>query len=203
MSNSNLLFANYLRRVREKPKWMLNLLLLIIISILITWVTNSFVDYYEELVNTGLTPTDAENLAGVSIVFSYVMYVFLALLMIIVNFVSLLLISRIMKSNISAYSIYSASVFITLISYIVTFIVMVIQWAFNLDPTVVNITSMNILDEGNRLLGTIDLQHIISGYLFGVVLYSTSQLHTKHVWIWSIIYIIITIIASYLLLSVL
>lgn len=79
-----------------------------------------------------------------------------------------------------------------LISSIVALIVLAIQVIVGLDIVNVSITSLNIFDQGNKILGVFNLQTLLSGYLFGLLLYKTCKLSGRVSIIFGIFLVIIT-----------
>lgn len=110
-----------------------------------------------------------------------------------VTFVIFLIISKIMKSDAGAKSIFSATLSFSLITGIVGLIVVLIQWVAGLSLLDYNIASLNIFDKGNQMLGALNLQTLIDAYVFGIMLFATNRLSKKAAMIWAIAYIVVSV----------
>lgn len=55
------------------------------------------------------------------------------------------------------------------------------------------LTSLNILDKGNRILETINLQYLIGAYIFGVMLFGTNNLTKSKSIVMATIYLVIIV----------
>ncbi|MHD0396801.1 hypothetical protein ACY2DA_02820 [Staphylococcus simulans] len=102
-------------------------------------------------------------------------------------------IARIFKSNVKKKSIFAGTLFALLISSLVTLIVLAIQVIVGLDITKLSITSLNVFNPDNKVLGTFNLQTLLSGYLFGLLLYKTCKLSGKVSIIFGVALVVITI----------
>lgn len=101
-----------------------------------------------------------------------------------------------MNSNIDSKTIFSATLSFLLITKFITLVILTIQWIVGISTTDYLITSLNIFDKGNQLLGAFNLQTIVNSYIFSVMLYSTNNFSKFSSFIWGIIYIIVAIVSS-------
>lgn len=72
-----------------------------------------------------------------------------------------LAIARIFKSDVRKRSIFAGTLFALLISSSIALVVILIQIIVGLDLIQYKITSLNIFDKGNKILGAFDLQTFI------------------------------------------
>lgn len=190
MKNSNLVFAPTFNKFREKPKWLVNMLLVIIIAIASAWITILTTDISAELRETGLSEA---NMSTFTTVFAYIGAVIGAIVGVAFMFLLILIVSKIMKSDVKATSLFAAATFMTLITSIYGLIIVAIHAIMDLDPVKYSFTSLKIFNQSNQFLGIFDLKILLGAYLFGVVLYATSHLKGKAALIWSIVYLVLLI----------
>lgn len=190
MKNSNLVFAPTFNKFREKPKWLVNMLLVIIIAIASAWITILTTDISAELRETGLSEA---NMSTFTTVFAYIGAVIGAIVGVAFMFLLILIVSKIMKSDVKATSLFAAATFMTLITSIYGLIIVAIHAIMDLDPVKYSFTSLKIFNQSNQFLGIFDLKILLGAYLFGVVLYATSHLKGKAALIWGIVYLVLLI----------
>lgn len=190
MKNSNLVFAPTFNKFREKPKWLVNMLLVIIIAIASAWITTLTTDISAELRETGLSEA---NMSTFTTVFAYIGAVIGAIVGVAFMFLLILIVSKIMKSDVKATSLFAAATFMTLITSIYGLIIVAIHAIMDLDPVKYSFTSLKIFNQSNQFLGIFDLKILLGAYLFGVVLYATSHLKGKTALIWGIVYLVLLI----------
>lgn len=190
MNHSTLIFSNIFYKCRERPKWILNFILLIIFSLLCGWITSINTDFQSQFIKSGLSGEQLEIAENTTKIGMLIGGFFGAFIGVVIYFLIFLIISKFMKSDTKSSMVFSASVLFNLIVTIVRFIVLSIQSAFGLDLVDYNISSLNIFDKGNVFLGAIDLQKIISAYLFGIILYIVLKIKTKNAIVLTIVYLI-------------
>ncbi|QJF24238.1 YIP1 family protein [Mammaliicoccus vitulinus] len=193
MKNSNLVFAPTFNKFRENPKWLINMLLVIIIAIASAWITTLTTDISAELRETGLSEADVANMSTFTTVFAYIGAVIGAIVGVAFMFLLILIVSKIMKSDVKATSLFAAATFMTLITSIYGLIIVAIHAIMDLDPVKYSFTSLKIFNQSNQFLGIFDLKILLGAYLFGVVLYATSHLKGKTALIWGIVYLVLLI----------
>ncbi|MBO3063539.1 YIP1 family protein [Mammaliicoccus fleurettii] len=193
MKNSNLVFAPTFNKFRENPKWLVNMILVIIVAIASVWIGTLTTDISAELKETGLSEDEVANMSTFTTVFSYIGVVIGTILGVAVMFLVILIVSKIMKSDAKATSLFAATTFMTLITSIYGLIIEAIHAIMDLDPLKYSFTSLRIFNQSNQYLGVFDLNLLLGAYLFGVVLYATSHLKGKTALIWSIVYLVIVI----------
>ncbi|MBO3075864.1 YIP1 family protein [Staphylococcus xylosus] len=191
MESSKFPFVSYFSELRNNPKWGLKLILSIVVMTLSAAITAFTIDYSEQFKDTGMSGEQLEQAKMFGQIVGAIGGVFGAIFSIGITFVIFLLISKIMKSDASGKSIFSATISYTLITGIIALIVVLIQWIAGLSPSDYSITSLNIFDKGNKILGAFNLQTLIGAYVFGVMLFATNRFSKKSTLIWSIIYIVV------------
>lgn len=70
MKHSNLLFAPILNNYRERPKWLLNMILVIILSVASIWITSITTDLTADLKEAGLSETEIDQMSTFTTVFA-------------------------------------------------------------------------------------------------------------------------------------
>lgn len=105
-----------------------------------------------------------------------------------------LAIARIFKSDVRKRSIFAGTLFALLISSSIALVVILIQIIVGLDLIQYKITSLNIFDKGNKILGAFDLQTFISRYLFTLLLYKTCRLSGKVSIIFGVVFVVLSIV---------
>lgn len=193
METSKLPLAQHFSNLRTNPKWTLKLLIAIVVVILSTIITSSLIDYDTLFKDTGLSGQELEQTKAIGQITGVISGIVGGIIGIGITFVIFLLISKIMKSDASAKSIFSATLSYTVITSVIGLIVILIQWIAGLSPTDYVITSLNIFDKGNSFLSAFNLQTLIGAYVFGVMLLATNRFSKKSAIIWSIVYLIILV----------
>lgn len=193
METSKLPLAQHFSNLRANPKWGLKLLIAIVVVVLSTIVSSSLIDYDTLFKDTGLSGQQLEQTKAIGQITGIISGIVGGIIGIGITFVIFLLISKIMKSDASAKSIFSATLSYTVITSVIGLIVIVIQWIAGLSPTDYVITSLNIFDKGNSFLGAFNLQTLIGAYVFGIMLLATNRFSKKSALIWSIAYLVILI----------
>lgn len=193
MEESNLLFAKHFASLRTKPKWGLKLVLAIVVAVLTTVISTFTMDYSKISQGTDMSGAQSQQMESMTKIIGLIGGSIGAVIMIGVMFLIFLVIAKIMKSDASGKSIFSATLSYTLITTIVTLIVVLIQWIAGLSANEYNLTSLNIFDKGNPWLGAFDLQSLLGAYVFGIMLYATNHFSKKATWIWAIAYLIVFI----------
>lgn len=193
METSKLPLAQHFSNLRANPKWALKLLIAIVVVVLTTLISNSLIDYDTLLKDSGLSGQELEQTKTIGQISGLIGGIVGGIIVIGILFVIFLLISKIMKSDASAKSIFSATLSYTVITSVIALIVIIIQWIAGLSPTDYAITSLNIFDKGNNFLAAFDLQTLIGAYVFGVMLLATNRFSKKSALIWSIAYLVILI----------
>ena len=194
MNDSKLPFVVNFSKLKDNPKWFLKLLLLIFLSIIIATISSQMIDFTEQFKDLGMSSEQLESTQKVVTIGTYLSTIIGMILGAIFLFIIILVISKIMRSEVKPSSIFSAALLFTLINSVITIIVLLIQWATKLNPEDYTITSLNIFDKGNKLLAVFDIQVIIKTYLFGIILYATCLFSKKNTIIWSIIYLILALL---------
>jgi hypothetical protein len=193
MEESNLLFAKHFASLRTKPKWGLKLVLAIVVAILTAVISTFTVDYSKISQGTDMSGAQSQQLESMTKIIGLIGGSIGAVIMIGVMFLIFLVIAKIMKSDASAKSIFSATLSFTLITSTVALVVILIQWIAGLSANDYNLTSLNIFDKGNPWLGVFNLQTVLGAYVFGIMLYATNHFSKKAAWIWAIAYLVISV----------
>lgn len=194
MEHSKLPFAQHFSKLREYPRWVLKLIVSIILLIITAIVSTLMMDYNELYKDMDLSGQQLEQAKAFAKISGMVGGPIGAIIGIGIAFLIFWAIARIMKSNVSKKSIFSATLSYTLITTIVGLVILLIQWAAGLSVTDYNIASLNIFDKGNNILKVFNLQNLIGAYVFGVMLYATFRFSKKSSIIWAIIYLIVFIV---------
>lgn len=193
METSKLPLAQHFSNLRANPKWALKLLIAVVVVVISTIISNSLIDYDTLLKDSGLSGQELEQTKTIGQISGLIGGIVGGIIVIGILFVIFLLISKIMKSDASAKSIFSATLSYTVITSVIALIVIIIQWIAGLSPTDYAITSLNIFDKGNNFLAALDLQTLIGAYVFGVMLLATNRFSKKSALIWSIVYLLILV----------
>ena len=191
METSKLPLVSHFSELRNKPKWVLKLILTIVVMTLSAVIGALAIDYNELYKDAGMTGTELEQAKMFGQIGGAIAGIFGAIVSIGITFVIFLLISKIMKSDANGKPIFSATLSYILITGIIALIVILIQWIAGLSPTDYSITSLNIFDKGNNILAAFNLQTFIGAYVFGIMLFATNNMSKKASILWSIIYIVI------------
>ncbi|SCS82719.1 YIP1 family protein [Staphylococcus caeli] len=193
MESSNLPLASHFASLREKPTWGLKLLNAIIIVVLSSIIVGLSTDYKKVYEDAGLSGQQLEQSLEFAKILGIIGGAVGAIITIGITFVVILVISKIMKSDASTKSIFSATLSYTIITSVIALIVFLIQWIAGLSVTDYSITSLNIFDKGNKILGAFNLQTFIGAYVFGILLFATCRFSKKSAIIWSIAYLVVFI----------
>lgn len=195
MENSNLLLGDSFSKFRERPKWILNLIIWIVVVIGSLWLTFAFSDWTELMkqTNPNMNQAQVEQARSFMGPVTVIGGLFSQLFYLLVAFLIVWAIARIFKSNVKKKSIFAGTLFALLISSLVALIVLVIQVIVGLDIVKISITSLNIFDPGNKVLSVFNLQTLLSGYLLSVLLYKTCKLSGKVSIIFCVALVIISI----------
>ena len=193
MKESNLLFAKHFASLRTKPKWTLKFILAVLIAVLTAVVSMLTIDYSKISQETDMSGDQLKQIESVTKIIGIITGSIGAVIMIGVMFIIFLIISKIMKSDASTKSIFSATLSYILITTIVALVVILIQWIAGLSTNDYNLTSLNIFDKGNPWLSAFNLQSVLGAYVFGIMLYATNHITKKATWTWAIAYLIISV----------
>ncbi|MDU1576723.1 MAG: YIP1 family protein [Staphylococcus epidermidis] len=188
MEKSNLLFAKHFASLRTNPKWGLKLILAIVVAVLTAVISTFTVDYSKISQGTDMSSAQSKQIETMTKIMGLIGGSIGAIIMIGVIFLIFLVIAKIMKSDASGKSIFSATLSYKLITGIVALVVILIQWISGLSANDYNLTSLNIFDKGNPWLGVLDLKIVLGTYVFGIMLYATNRFSKKSSWIWTIAY---------------
>lgn len=193
MEESNLLFAKHFASLRSKPKWGLKLILAIVVSVLTAVITTFTVDYSKISQGPDMSDAQSKQMESLTKIMGLIGGSIGAIIMIGIMFLIFLAIAKIMRSDASGKSIFSATLSYTLITTIVSLVVILIQWIAGLSTNDYNLTSLNIFDKGNPWLAAFNLQTVLGAYVFGIMLYATNHFSKKAAWIWAIAYLVISV----------
>lgn len=193
MENSKLPFADHFSMLRENPKWLVKLIAFLIISFFVSWLTQIATDQTEKLKENGVDQKiiDAQTKFSWGSVISGTIGGFIW--SVLIAFVIFLIISKIMKSDVSALSVFSASLSYNIIVQTFALIVVAIQAIAGINTIDYNISSLNIFDKGNMYLSSINLKYVLSAYVIGLYYYFTAKLSKKAAIIWAIVALIVFI----------
>lgn len=181
------------------PKWKMKLLITILVFIALSIVSTATLSTNELFEGTGITGEEREQFAIFGKMIGAIGGILGSLIGMGIGFVIVLLIFKVMKSQSTSKSIFSAVISYFFITSVIQLVVLVIQWIAGLSISEYSITSLNIFDKGNQILGVFDVQIIIGAYIFGIMLYETGGISKKASISWSIAYIIIYIIFGLLI----
>ena len=193
MEKSNLLFAKHFASLRTNPKWGLKLILAIVVAVLTAVISTFTVDYSKISQGTDMSSAQSKQIETMTKIMGLIGGSIGAIIMIGVIFLIFLVIAKIMKSDASGKSIFSATLSYKLITGIVALVVILIQRISGLSANDYNLTSLNIFDKGNPWLGVLDLKIVLGTYVFGIMLYATNRFSKKSSWIWTIAYLVISV----------
>ncbi|MES5938097.1 YIP1 family protein [Mammaliicoccus lentus] len=191
------MLAENFYKFREKPKWLVNMILSIVLELIIVWILMSTTSESGTLTEEqGISDPNNEMLTNFVKVLEYIIPGLSVILGIVMSSIIFLIISKLMKSDVKVSSLFAATTLITLLFTIIDLIVVSIQALFKLDPEQYSITSLAVFDQDNIYLGVFDLGILIEGYLIAILLYETSRLSGKASIIWSVVMVVISIIIS-------
>lgn len=193
MEHSNLILGSTFSKFREQPKWVLNLIIWIIIVVASVWLSFSFSNITEQITqkNPNADMDQVKAILGPVQIISGIVGTLFTLLF---SWLIVLAIARIFKSDVRKRSIFAGTLFALLISSSIALVVILIQIIVGLDLIQYKITSLNIFDKGNKILGAFDLQTFISGYLFTLLLYKTCRLSGKVSIIFGVVFVVLSIV---------
>lgn len=195
MENSNLLLGDAFSKFRTRPKWALNLIIWIVIVIGSLWLTFAFGNWEETMKksNPNITQQQIEQAQSFMGPVTIIGGLFTQLFYLLISFLIVWAIARIFKSDVKKKSIFAGTLFALLISSLVALIVLAIQAMVGLDIVNVSITSLNVFNPDNKVLGVFNLQTLLSGYLFSLLLYKTCKLSGKVSIIFGVALVVISI----------
>ncbi|MCY1591261.1 YIP1 family protein [Staphylococcus pettenkoferi] len=193
MKNSNIPFADYFYYLRENPKWLLKLIIFIVLSVLLAIVTIMGTDLDKALQQSNLHGQQLANAKKISMIGAMISGLFSSFIQLLILFVIILVISKIANKDIKGKSLFSATLSFMVITLLIGLVVAAIQLIFGLPIKDYTITSLNIFDKGNKILGAFNLQTLIAAYFFGLIFYSTSKFSGKTSLILGVLYLIVNI----------
>ncbi|WP_367121208.1 YIP1 family protein [Staphylococcus capitis] len=197
LENSSVPFVNHFSKLRENPKWLVKLLILIVLGFLTKLVQIKITDQAEFFKLKGV---DSSNLSKMNFDQNIWMQLLGVIPGIIFNiaivFIIFLIISKIMKSNVKGKSLLSASLSYCIIVNVFSLAILCIQALFGLHIPTYQLDSLNIFNPGNVYLAAFSLTNLLSAFIVGIVLYATSHLSKKAAIIWAIIALIVTILLT-------
>lgn len=192
MDQSNLILGSTFSKFREQPKWALNLIIWLIVISASIWLTFSFSDVTGQLTQAN-PDADMDKAKAIMGPVSIITSIFGSLFTLLFSWLIVLAIARIFKSQVRKRSIFAGTVFALLVSSCIALVVTLIQVIVGLDLVQYSITSLNIFDKGNKVLGAFNLQTLISGYLFTLLLYKTCRLSGKVSIIFGVVFVVLSI----------
>ncbi len=173
LENSSIPFVNHFSKLRENPKWLVKLLILIVLAII-----TAFVSYFATK-DSLLSQTNGQMNSGVYLIITIITGFFGMLFNAGIVFVIFLVISKIFKSDAKGSSIFSAALSYSIIINAFSLIIIIIQLLFGLSILEYKLDSLNIFAKDNKYLMAISLTNLLKAFLTGVVYYSTSRLSKK------------------------
>ncbi|MGX0825706.1 Yip1-like protein [Staphylococcus epidermidis] len=195
MANSNVPFSNHFEKLKENPNLSIKVIIVMIISYFSSVLQQIITDQKEWFRYKGVDDdlinkqNDVSNIWLQSL--SSILFI---LLTVTIVFIILLVISKIMKSQVKSKSLFSASLSYYIITLIFSLIVNGIQALFNLHVPMYQLDSLNIFQPGNLYLTPISIRNILNSFIFGLIFYYTSGFSKKSAFIWSIIIFIVMVI---------
>ncbi|GEP84829.1 Yip1 domain [Staphylococcus piscifermentans] len=192
MDQSNLILGSTFSKFREQPKWALNLIIWLIVISASIWLTFSFSDVTGQLTQAN-PDADMDKAKAIMGPVSIITSIFGSLFTLLFSWLIVLAIARIFKSQVRKRSIFAGTLFALLVSSCIALVVTLIQVIVGLDLVQYSITSLNIFDKGNKVLGAFNLQTLISGYLFTLLLYKTCRLSGKVSIIFGVVFVVLSI----------
>lgn len=199
MNHSNLILGFSFNKFREKPKWILNLIIWLTVVVVSVWLSFSFSDFAEQITKNNPN-ANIDQINAIIGPVQFISGIVGSLLSLLFSWLIVLAIARIFKSEIRKRSIFAGTLFALLVSSSIALVVLAIQIITGLDLNQYKLTSLNIFDKGNKVLGAFDLQTLVSGYLFTLLLYKTCGLTGKVSIIFGIALVVLSII--FILISV-
>lgn len=196
MEEYKLPLMQHFSKLYKSSKWGFKLISVIIVLALSAIVGSFSIDFEKVYQGVSMSEQQLEQAKMFGKIGGAIGGTFVSIIKLVVTFIVFLIISKIMKSNVTKKTIFSATLSYSLITGFISLIVMFIQWIAGLSPTDYSITSLNIFDKGNSVLGSFDLQTFIGAYVFGIMLYATNHFSKKSTLVWAIAYIILLIAIS-------
>lgn len=197
MNNSNLLHINAFEKKRQHPKLLRNLLLFIVLSIISGIITPFVTDLAAPFKEQGLPQEHIDGMMSFMPILIGIGVLFGNLFNWVIYFVIVLIIAKIAKSDVSVKSIWASTLLMLIMLSVIAIVTMLIQWMFGLQLPDINIASLNIFSPGQPQLGAINIQSILTAWLFGVILNSTCHLSKKWSAILAIIHFIVVFSFSF------
>ncbi|MCO4356092.1 hypothetical protein BU586_10360 [Staphylococcus agnetis] len=198
MNHSNLLHINAFEKLRSQPKLLQNFLLLIALSITLGVITPIITDLVAPLKEQGISQSQIDGMMSFMTILTGASIPFVYLFRWILYFVIVLTIAKIAKSDVSVKSIWASTLLMLVILAVISVVIMLIQWMFGLQLPDINIASLNIFSPGQPQLGAINIQNILTAWLFGVILHSTCHLSKKWSAVLAVVHFIIVFSLSFL-----
>ncbi|PTJ62690.1 YIP1 family protein, partial [Staphylococcus saprophyticus] len=193
MAKSNLPLAQHFSNLRKNPKWGLKLVITILILLITSIISTISIDYRKMYRDMNLSSQQLDQMESFAKITGLIGGSLASIIGIGIAFLIFLIISKIMKSDANAKSIFSATLSYSIITSVIALVVALIQFLTGLSPMDYNITSLNVFDKENKFLEVFNLQTFIGAYIFGIMLFETNNLNKKGSLIWSIFYLIIFI----------
>ena len=191
MNQSNLLHIDAFEKKRHNPKLLRNLLLLIVLSIISGVLTPFVTDFTTTFKEQGLPQEQIDSMTTIMPILTGIGVPFGIFFNWLIYFVIVLIIAKIAKSDVSVKSIWASTLLMLVILSVVAVVTLLIQWMFGLKLPDVNIASLNIFAPGQPQLAAINIQNILTAWLFGVILHSTCHLSKKWSAVLAVIHFIV------------
>ncbi|BBD91097.1 YIP1 family protein [Staphylococcus caprae] len=173
LENSSVPFVSHFSKLRENPKWLVKLLILIVLALITAFVS------YLATKDTVISQSNGQMNSGLYLIISLFTGFFGILFNTAIIFVIFLVISKIFKSDAKGSSIFSAALSYAIIIDTFSLIITIIQALFGLSIFEYKLDSLNIFAKDNKYLMAISLTNVLKAFLTGVVYYSTSRLSKK------------------------
>ncbi|MCO4342143.1 YIP1 family protein [Staphylococcus agnetis] len=187
MNHSNLLHIYVFEKKRQHPKLIRNFLLFIILSIILGIITPFITDLSAPLKEQGVPQDQIDAMMTFIYIFTVISVSIGNLFNWLIYFVIVLIIAKFAKSDVSVKSIWASTLLMLIILSVIAIVTILIQWIFGLQLPDINIASLNIFSPGQPQLGAINIQNILTSWLFSVILHSTCHLSKN----WSIVLAVI------------
>ncbi|EHJ07985.1 YIP1 family protein [Staphylococcus simiae] len=193
MEESKLPFVEHFYKLRTQPKWLIKLISLFIIGIISGFVAYKAIPMDSIPKIEGVSSDQQQSIYMMSTI---VGGAFGTVFSAIIVFVIFLVMSKILKSDVGALSLFSAAFSYSIIIAIYGLIVNLITLVAGINPLDTRIDSLNIFSKGNVLLSTINLEVILKALLTGIVYFATSRLSKRTSIILAIVALILLIITG-------
>lgn len=115
-TSSNLPFVDHFRKIRQNPKWIVKLIVLIVLSIILGLLTAHITDNTKMLKDMGMSQSEIDKQNQFNLAVTIGQSIGGLILGLLITFVIFLVISKIMKSDAQAIHIFSASISYFIIS---------------------------------------------------------------------------------------